>query len=476
MSLTRHLYIAIAILLFSGSTWSASFTLPFESFLSSYLSKSSEILSARRQLYSARENRVAARDQWQSRLTATPQLSFETQKFDSSLRDDNSNRTTNITGQLVQGTPTGTEIQVNAQKYLETQNPLFSTLDRSYSAKITQDLFRNAFGATQRSIRKKAKIDFNVAELEYRQSMVNTCENAFTLYAETYIQQEITELLISQLKDAKRALRVSKDLYRDRLINKIDKLTSENDFIDTELQVEQAKQKLLNSKLQIQAFLEDQQSLEYRLKDPSYYVLNKEMNLDNETISEIILQKRVNSQELDVDRARWDRRTDVKLGFEVGERFGRLAFNGPLLNYNEEYLRASVEFGFDLINNTEDADLKNAIDQKNSLSKETQVLAKTQRSKVAGLVALNDLLKSQVAASQNQVKILEEKMDIAFKRMERAQMDFQNYLLHRNAYLNQKRNYLQLKKDLWLNQFAIQKEFAHNMPKLCEAPVAQKST
>ncbi len=468
VSLFRYIFF-FSFLFFSQKSW--TLPLAFEPFLKSYLATSSEILNAQRSLAQAKRSNIQSKDQWKSRLTATPQLSFETQKFDSNLRDDNSNRTSNLVGQFTQEAPTGTRLELNAQKYIETQNPLFSSLDRSYSAKITQDLFRNAFGQTQSAVREKAELDYAVAELEYRQSLVNTCENAFKLYSETYIQQEITDLLMSQLKDAKKALRVSRQLFNDRLINKIDKLTSENDYIDTELQVKEAEQKLLNSKLQIQAFLQSNQGLDYSLKDPSRYVQNKEMNPQAETISEIILKKKTLSQEFDVDRARYDRRTDVQLGVEVGERFGRLSFNGPPLNYNEEYLRATIEFGFDVNNNTEDADLKNAIYQKNSLAKEIDVLNRTQKSKITGLVALNSLLKTQVKSSETQVKILNEKMKIAFGRMERAQMDFQNYLLHRNAYLNQKRNYLQLKKDLWLNQFAIQKEFAHTMTNLCKTPI-----
>ena len=157
-----------------------------------------------------------------------------------------------------------------------------------------------------------------------------------------------------------------------------------------------------------------------------------------------------------------------RTGVEAGESFGRLTFNGPTASFQEQYLKANVSFGFDLVNNTENADLKNALYQKNSLVKEEVTLQKTQKNRINGLTAMNDLLKQQVISSEKQVKLLEEKMKIAFVQMKRAKLDFQNYLLHRNAYLNQQRTFLNLKKDLWLNQFAIQKEFAHQSPGLCE--------
>ena len=70
------------------------------------------------------------------------------------------------------------------------------------------------------------------------------------------------------------------------------------------------------------------------------------------------------------------------------------------------------------------------------------------------------LLRDQLDTTKTQVKLLKEKMDLAFLQMKRAKLDFPTYLLHRNAYLDRQRNFLQLKKDLWLNLFTLHKDFA----------------
>ncbi len=467
MLATSPFLIALLLLGLSQPTAAALPAISFNAFLKNYLQQSAESLGARRQLSSAQRLKVERQDQWTSRLEATENLSFEKQSFESGGRPDNSNRTNSLSGQFIQNMPTGTKLEVGGQKFIETQNPLFNSIDRRYSAKLTQDLIRNSFGKSQRALMKQGQMDFKVAELEYRQSIVNSCEDAFSLYADAYIQQEIADLLQAQLKDAQKAVNVSRKLFKDRLINKVDQLTSENDFIDTRLQVEQAQQKLLNTKRQIQAFIESQNSLDFILQDPSDFLPEKP-ELTSSTLPEEIIALRLKSQNFNVEKARSDRWTELQFGVEVGENFGRLALNGPLVNYNEQFLRANLTVGFDLLNNTEDAQLKNAVFQKNSLEKERHTLNKTQKNKIESLIAMNTLLSQQVTSSAKQVQLLEEKMRIAFNQMKRAKLDFQNYLLHRNAYLNQQRTFLNLKKDLWLNRFALQKEYAHQSPQLCE--------
>ncbi len=452
----------------SQPTQAEVLSVSFDHFLKSYLQQSSESLGARRQLSSAERLKVQQTDQWKSRLSASENLSFEKQTFESGARPDNSNRSNNVNGQFTQNMPTGTTLEISGQKFLETQNPLFNATDRRYSAKVTQDLIKNSFGKSQRAQSKQGQTNYEVAQLEYRQAIVNSCEQAFSLYSDAYIQQEIAKLLRAQMKDAEKALKISRNLFRDRLIDKVDKLSSESDFIDTRLQVELAEQKLINTKRQIQAFVDQQASIDFILQDPSIFLRRTANSLPDKTLTEEILYRQLESQDLAVEKARSDRWTDLQLGVEAGENFGRLAFNGPLVDYNEQFLRASLTVGFDLVNNTENADLKNAVYQKNSLEKEKYTLKKTQKTKIDSLTAMNSLLEQQVKSSERQVDLLEEKMKIAFNQMKRAKLDFQNYLLHRNAYLNQQRSFLNLKKDLWLNRFSLQKEFAHQSPKLCE--------
>lgn len=466
----RHFFVLLFLLMGLSLPVQAAprSTIEFKDFLVQYQKKSASMMTAEQTLARAENFKNANSDYWQSRFEARPELGFLERKFETGTNPDISNRTQNLTGTYTQTMPSGTSLQLNGQKFLEIQNPLFSSIDRSMSATITQDLVRNAFGKTQRARANKAKTDFDVAQMEYRQSSVNSCEEAFNLYTDTYIQQKIVDLLKTQLKDARKARSVARQNFNDRLINKIDKLSSESDFIRVELQTEQAALLLENNKRQILAFAPHSESFQFQLNDPSKYLSSLSDNKKQQTLNELIADSRLTSQEFDVERSRSDRWTDVQLGLELGERVGRRFSGTGFDKFNEDYLTATVTFGFDLINKTEDADLKNAIQQKNALEVQKATTRKTQKSIVDNLYASNTLLKQQVKNSEIQVKLLKEKMDIAFIQMKRAKLDFENYLLHRNAFIQQKINFLNLKKDLMLNQFAIQKEFAHIHPQFCE--------
>jgi len=444
-------------------------SLSFQDFLKAYQEKSARALEASQNFSRAKNQLERDTDMWQGRLTATPQVEFLERKFNSAPEDNVSFRAQDVSINFEQKAPTGTNLILSGQKFIETQSPLVSSVDLRYSARVTQDLFRNSFGRTQRSQMRKAQTEFQVAQMQLRQSFVESCGEAFKLYTETYIQQEIVKHLQAQMKDAQQALQIARQLHKNRLINDIDKLSSESDFLNTQLQTQQAELRLENNRRQIQAYLDSSLPPKFKLSDPRVFLTRyRGVPKDQPTLAELIATSRLKGQEFDVERSRTDRWTDVQLGLEAGRTEGRFGFSGPLLEYNDAFLRATVTVGLDIINKTEDSDLKNSIRLQNSLAKQKQITHKTQQSTVESLSALNKLLHLQVNSSEKQVSILERKAKAAFDQMKRARLDFENYLLHRNAYLERKVNDLNLKKDYWLNQFNLQKEFAHQTPEFCE--------
>ncbi|MCJ8275837.1 MAG: TolC family protein, partial [Bdellovibrionales bacterium] len=305
------------------------------------------------------------------------------------------------------------------------------------------------------------------ANMRFRQAQVNSCEEAFDLYSDTYIQQERWAVLNAQLKDAKKALNLARKLYRDKLIDKVDLITSENDFLETKVQANQAQQLLVNNKRQMMAFFKKENITNMTLRSPNSF-LGSLPQKQGRTFSELIANERLKSQEFAVDQARSDRWTDVQLGLEAGQRKGRFGFSGVLTNFTEDYLYATLSVSFDVINRTEDGALKSAIDQRNSLTVQQQITKKTQDSVVDNLFESNTLLKTLVDTSEKQVKMLNEKAEIAFLQMKRGRLDFQNYLIHRNAYSTHQINTLNLKKDLWMNHFSLKKEYTQENGSFCK--------
>lgn len=472
LRLSSQFLLGVLILFYQPFAQTSPHILNFATFLNEYQDKSTAIIEAKQGFSIAQQTKDANSDFWRSRIEASPEMSFLSRQYDgSSGQPDIGNRSQNINGTFTQLTPTGTQFELKGQKYIEVQNPLFSSLDRSYSAKITQDLFNNAFGKTQRAIAKRAEIDLEVAGLKYLESVINSCQEAYKLYIETFTQQEITKVYDNMLKDAKIANANSQRLYQDRLITKIDKLSSETDLMTTQIQAEQSLQKLIANKRQIAAFLPENQNIGFELIMPSEFIENSTFDPNKQTLKVLIAEQKLKSQEIDIERSRSNRWTDLELGLEAGQRIGRFGFTGTLVGYTEEYLLTSLKVGIDVINKTEDADLRNSIRQKNLLAVQRETLHFTQNNLIASLYDNHKLLLLQQKSSRLQVKLLDEKMKIAFEQTKMAKLEFENYLLHRNAFLNQKINDLNLQKDLWLNFFAIQKEYAHEKPAFCEAKI-----
>jgi outer membrane protein TolC len=462
---------SLATILIIGSSQVAlasTKTIPFKDFLKEYQTKSSKILSAQQGVAQAEFQKIRQTDNWKGQLNINPELNFETRVTEVVPTQTVSNRAQKMSASYTQSAPSGTSLTLSGVEFVEKSNPLVSSLDSVYSAKITQDLVRNSFGRTQRSQAKKAKTDYHVAMMDYRQSEVNSCQDAFTLYADTYIQQEKWAVLAEQMRDARKAQKLTKRLYRDRLIHKVDFLASESDFLQTKTQMDQAQQLLLNNKRQMMAYFSNNDISQINLSDPSHFLGALPTPQNTLTFTEKMAQEKLKSQEFEVDRAKSDRWTDVQLGLEAGQRKGRLSFSNTLTPFNEDYLYASLNVSFDIINNTENSALKSAIDVKNSLTIQNKIIGKTQRSLVNNLLENNDLLKQLVSTSERQVKILNQKANIAFQQMKRGKMDFQNYLIHRNAYRSQQINSLNLKKDLWLNHFSLKREFTNEQDSFCK--------
>ncbi|MCJ8276828.1 MAG: hypothetical protein HRT44_03950, partial [Bdellovibrionales bacterium] len=148
----------VVSLCFSGlsSTALASTTLNFNDFLNEYQTKSTRVLDAQQNLAQAERTQQSQTDYWQSRLSLNPELNFEERITESSPQIITPNRNQKFSATYTQTAPSGTTVELSGVEFIEQSNPLLSSLDSAYSAKITQDLSRNAFGLTQRSQARKA--------------------------------------------------------------------------------------------------------------------------------------------------------------------------------------------------------------------------------------------------------------------------------------------------------------------------------
>ena len=444
----------------------SSSALSFETFLTAFQNQSESVVQAKLNLSQAQAALDIGRDQYSAELVAKPKVEHQDRRIDGTSSSNTYTRATDVVGQYRQRLPTGTNINVSGQKFIEKSNLLLSAVDSDYSVSVTQDLYRNTMGLSQRRQAEKASLDYNIAEMEFRQANLLACEEAFSVYADAYIQQEMVAVLNKQLADAKKALDTSRRPHNSRLIHKVDLLSSESDYLNTKMNAARSKQLYENAKRQLAIYL--QAPVKKSLKAPKGFLGKAPKASGKDTLKQIIADKRVESQELEVSKVKSDNRPDVKLGIELGQREGRFSTGPSAAPFRDDYVNASLTFSLPLFNKTQNANLNLALETRNNLAVQKELVNRSQPTLISNLSFLQKLLSEQVKTSKKRIKLLNEKANIAFRQMKSGKMEFENYLLHRNAYRNEQVNYLQLQKDLWLNHFALKREFSSMDSPFCQ--------
>ncbi|MCB0378445.1 MAG: TolC family protein [Bdellovibrionales bacterium] len=455
----------LALFIFNLSQAKEPTPLNFSQFRDGYLKSSDNIIQAQRNLTLAENQLETKTDVWKSQLNLTPQVNFATRQLDTIPSITSSWRAKNISATYSQLMPTGTSFQLKGTEYIEKQNPLLSSLDSDYSAQLSQDLFKNSFGYSQRSQTKKAELDYKIAQIEFTMQTTKTCQEAFSTYVDAYIYQQRLAILKKQLQDAEKALKSNRRLHRNRLIQKVDLLSSESDFLQSQIQTQKAEQLFKNAARGLEIFLGEHKVSQ--LLDPSPHLGQLPSDKDVKTLTEKIAHLRYQSQDHEVDRVRSDRWSEIQLGLQLGQRKGRLSTGSALEPFEEKYLNASLNFSFDIINKTEDSALQSALQIRNQFEVIKERVKVSQDSVVKNLLENQNIFSQQVETSKKRIQLLDQKAKLAFEQMQKARLDFENYLLHRNAFRNEQLNFLSYQKDLWMNHFALQGELISEEKAFC---------
>jgi|GEM_PF-2827198 len=441
--------------------------LNFGRFLNAYLEGSTSSLQAQQNFAQATQQSQISQDVSTGELSAQPTLSHEKRVIPAIPSLNTYNRALDVQGTYTQDFSTGSQVQVRAQEFIEQSNPLFQAYDRSTSVGLNQDLYNNGFGYEQRRRRRQGKLQGLIAQLELRQAQVGVCEEAFNLYTDAYVQQQRWKILEAQLKDAGKALANSRRLFRQRLMNRVDLLSSESDYIQTKNDVDQALQVLKNGQQQIAIYIEGGMSADAHLESPANYLQTKAAPQDEDPLLIALAKNRVASSEIGIERAKSQARNNLDLGVELGHREGRRIGDAGFNRFTEDYVAANMKFSIPTFNKSNPANINFALKtQRNAIL--SKILAeRTQLTQIKNLQALVKLFNSQVTSSEKRLKLLKEKEDLAYNRMKSGRLEFENYLLHRDAFRTHQINHLLLLKDLWTNRFLVLKESASANTPFC---------
>ncbi len=139
-----------------------------------------------------------------------------------------------LTSAVTQTLPTGTSFEVSGTEYFIPYQTNLEAYDRSLTGSITQDLLRNFLGRNQKWIQKSAELKVLAEKNLLKFENLKICTQAVNTYLDLYQKQEQVKLYKQIETDSKKSLNLIKRLYRQRLINKIDFLSAQTDFIETQ--------------------------------------------------------------------------------------------------------------------------------------------------------------------------------------------------------------------------------------------------
>lgn len=139
-----------------------------------------------------------------------------------------------LTSAITQTLPTGTSFEISETEYFIPYHTNLGAYDRSLTGSITQDLLRNFLGRNQKWIQKSAELKVLAEKNLLKFENLKICTQAVNTYLDLYQKQEQVKLYKQIETDSKKSLNLIKRLYRQRLINKIDFLSAQTDFIETQ--------------------------------------------------------------------------------------------------------------------------------------------------------------------------------------------------------------------------------------------------
>lgn len=139
-----------------------------------------------------------------------------------------------LTSAVTQTLPTGTSFEISETEYFIPYQTNLGAYDRSLTGSISQDLLRNFLGRNQKWIQKSAELKVLAEKTLLKFENLKICTQAVNKYLDLYQKQEQVKLYKQIETDSKKSLNLIKRLYRQRLINKIDFLSAQTDFIETQ--------------------------------------------------------------------------------------------------------------------------------------------------------------------------------------------------------------------------------------------------
>ena len=421
--------------------------LDLKSYIEHYIKNNKSYANSQLEVEKSKANYQINSDLYKSQFTVTPTIGNSRIEVPGLITDDKSGQ---VNYQLKQNLASGTEIKLEAFELFDKPDSSIKISESKLSLNLSQQLWKNAFGKSDRLKRNASKLEVQQRSLSLLQSKLNTCTDATINYLAALSLQEKLNIQKELSEMANRALNTSEKAYRKRIIRKIDILAARSDAINMQAQHKEAELRYQNEKNKLYTLAEIPISDEALSPLPdSLKSWLPMVNTQPDSSPGIeALKVGIKSKQYLINSSRELNKNDLRLGLIASRTEGIDATSSGFVNYKDDFWGVSLSFEWPIINDTLEANVAHATYQKeiaqNNLEEQTKLWNVNLNKSLKEAGVYKELLE----LSSKKTKLYTGQIQEAERLLKAGKIEFETYISYRDIYLKEQLQQVDLKRQL----------------------------
>ncbi len=401
--------------------------------------------------------RSVAQDLFKTKLSLSSQFLEFKQSLDLVDEVYNDNTWTHFI-ELSQQTPWGTEFKVENWEVADQNYSMLGTVSSKWNASVSQSLWKNAFGRSLRFQEQYYNLLYESHQLDRQRQNKNTCLLAAVHYAETYEKHQLYQIYLQVEKSAKDTFSYIQGFYKKKQINHLNYLSAESDFIDIQKKTLEAEKNYLERILVLAEHVSCDIDRSTIFSDPSPYFSSfpEVDNGDFKTTEQWkTFVKKKEALDEKIKKTMDDSRFDLSFDMGFSRSKGKTVYNGELESYGNDQLEFSINLVFPFFESSLDDKIQIARVEKQLVELEADKNLKEWERNYKQ--AFSDLIrfKKLVQLSIQRESLLKKKQNEAEKRLKSGRMEYEDYVVHRDAYLHERMNLVRYQFQIWKQKIIL---------------------
>ncbi len=448
-----HLFLSMIIVILGTHTVGAATpdasTLSLQSYVRKNLSVNEVVQQALLQKKNSEAKQARASDVFQNTLTLQPGL--YTREFLSGSGLQFNEQRPSIWGQMTQRLPTGSVLGAETTYFLEDTNPAVGGTNSDYRFYIEQPLWRNSFGSLWRRQTESAEAEVRQMNFSEQVAWIDICLSSSENYINTFLAQEERRLQKEAHEVAQKAKSLAQKAYQQRVLRRLDYLNSQSDYLKVKNDHLRAEAEFQQRFATLKVQAEDEQLAENLLDPTDFFdkIPLVETFSSSTTLRILALQAQVEAQHANYLAEKNRTRSAVDFGAETRRIRSVQPSDIGLLNAQQDITQVYLRLQLPLINKTFKADVATAHNNWDWAEFEKQRQEKLITTQFQQNRTFFKNRSEQLLVAQENVSIKRRQLQEATQLLQVGRIEFMEYVIYRDALLNEEINLLRLRAGLW---------------------------